>query len=470
MGDEPYKDAAVEQGLVRVAHAPTELASLAILASMPNEQVTFSEWRAAVNKAQGDEPGWLLDDSSRRTFRDHLTGLFLSGYVEFGDSKKPLLISPTDAGLSGGLALAGTMLELEAQQAFSAHQVFGSKPRMTDGAHSTTSRLEFLSYLSRKIGEPVSLHGASRDLSMPVAVTRYFIAALEEDGIVQVFNKSNPADRLLRFVKPKPRTVGPRVPIYSPAITAAYDIATKCRERRQYTIDGQSFIDEITERYRHLDATRVWSKVVRDTPSFIQFVDSGRFGKDTNTMHTVELTDEYKDVIPVLVDSIEALLYNPVFRKIAAARALEIAHDTQALAYIFAKGRAITDKSADAHETYALRAKSLQTGSLGGASIKRRLTFDGSWVQDAACRDEDPELFFVPDEDEELTTEELQMYEDREAAARAICAQCPVDLQCLKTAVEEEEPYSIRAATTPPMRKELPRDTASLLRMVTIRS
>ncbi|MDQ1249267.1 MAG: WhiB family transcriptional regulator, redox-sensing transcriptional regulator [Actinomycetota bacterium] len=59
------------------------------------------------------------------------------------------------------------------------------------------------------------------------------------------------------------------------------------------------------------------------------------------------------------------------------------------------------------------------------------------WQLDAACRGEDPNLFFHPE------GERGAAREAREAAAKAICATCPVMLQCAEHALAVREPYGV---------------------------
>ncbi len=59
------------------------------------------------------------------------------------------------------------------------------------------------------------------------------------------------------------------------------------------------------------------------------------------------------------------------------------------------------------------------------------------WQLQAACRGEDPNLFFHP-EGERGSAREL-----RERAAKAICASCPVKLQCAEHSLAVREPYGV---------------------------
>lgn len=66
----------------------------------------------------------------------------------------------------------------------------------------------------------------------------------------------------------------------------------------------------------------------------------------------------------------------------------------------------------------------------------------GSWQQDAACRDADPELFFSHEE------------QDRERAL-LYCAACPVRTECLEHALATREAYGIWGGTDEQERKRL---------------
>ncbi len=60
------------------------------------------------------------------------------------------------------------------------------------------------------------------------------------------------------------------------------------------------------------------------------------------------------------------------------------------------------------------------------------------WQWRAACRGEDTGLFFPPAHPELKEDREL-----RERRAKAICATCPVRVECLEYATRIREPYGI---------------------------
>jgi len=62
-------------------------------------------------------------------------------------------------------------------------------------------------------------------------------------------------------------------------------------------------------------------------------------------------------------------------------------------------------------------------------SLERGKGLDVSWQDRAACRDMDALLFFGPD------GEPGREREIREAKAKAVCASCPVQAQCLDYAL-----------------------------------
>src|SRR5690606_33552653 len=67
-----------------------------------------------------------------------------------------------------------------------------------------------------------------------------------------------------------------------------------------------------------------------------------------------------------------------------------------------------------------------------------------SWVDRAACADENPDLFF-PRRGEAATQ------------ARRICAGCPVRVECPEHAREEGMRFGVWGGTTPPERQGMPR-------------
>lgn len=75
---------------------------------------------------------------------------------------------------------------------------------------------------------------------------------------------------------------------------------------------------------------------------------------------------------------------------------------------------------------------------------------DRGWRDRAACRGVDPELFFP-------TAESGPTYDEQVAAAKWVCARCPVREHCLGEALARI-PYGIAGGLTEHERRELPRD------------
>jgi WhiB family redox-sensing transcriptional regulator len=71
------------------------------------------------------------------------------------------------------------------------------------------------------------------------------------------------------------------------------------------------------------------------------------------------------------------------------------------------------------------------------------------WQEGAACRGTDTELFYLPD------AIRGQRKRNREAAAKAVCAGCPVVADCLRWAMTTGEPYGVWGGTTPEERELL---------------
>lgn len=70
------------------------------------------------------------------------------------------------------------------------------------------------------------------------------------------------------------------------------------------------------------------------------------------------------------------------------------------------------------------------------------------WMDRAACRDSDPELFFPEGKGQESWIEE----------AKAICRPCPVRESCLARALDNNEEYGIFASTTLEQRRRMVRN------------
>ena len=86
------------------------------------------------------------------------------------------------------------------------------------------------------------------------------------------------------------------------------------------------------------------------------------------------------------------------------------------------------------------------------AGIVARPTWeeDIDWQTRAACRSADANIFFPPTQTE--TKEERTL---REAAAKSVCAQCPVREQCLTFALTTREPHGIWGGMTETERRRV---------------
>lgn len=71
------------------------------------------------------------------------------------------------------------------------------------------------------------------------------------------------------------------------------------------------------------------------------------------------------------------------------------------------------------------------------------------WRYRAACRDEDPELFFPPSE--------VGPGAEQIVEAKAVCRRCPVVAECLSQAMGEGQIHGVWGAMTPDERRALKR-------------
>jgi WhiB family redox-sensing transcriptional regulator len=75
-----------------------------------------------------------------------------------------------------------------------------------------------------------------------------------------------------------------------------------------------------------------------------------------------------------------------------------------------------------------------------------------NWEALAACRGTDPELFYPVGD-----SWEGEGNAARAEAAKAVCATCPVQLECLADAVERGDVFAVLGGTLPTERADLSR-------------
>ena len=81
------------------------------------------------------------------------------------------------------------------------------------------------------------------------------------------------------------------------------------------------------------------------------------------------------------------------------------------------------------------------------AALQLSGSTDHAWRNDAACLDEDPELFFPEGESER--------YQRQIEAALEVCATCPVIEECLSYALEADQRTGIWGGTTAEQRRRI---------------
>jgi WhiB family transcriptional regulator, redox-sensing transcriptional regulator len=86
---------------------------------------------------------------------------------------------------------------------------------------------------------------------------------------------------------------------------------------------------------------------------------------------------------------------------------------------------------------------------MNGGGIMSNPTYD--WRHEAACRDEDPELFFP--------VSEMGPVARQVSEAKAVCARCPVANACLDYALDNALDFGIFGGTTETERRSLLRRT-----------
>lgn len=82
------------------------------------------------------------------------------------------------------------------------------------------------------------------------------------------------------------------------------------------------------------------------------------------------------------------------------------------------------------------------------------------WRHRAACRDEDPELFFPVGEEHVSGKHPTGPFLAQAAEAKTVCQRCPVVTDCLAWTVATQQPFGISGGTTQPERRALKRQAA----------
>lgn len=73
-----------------------------------------------------------------------------------------------------------------------------------------------------------------------------------------------------------------------------------------------------------------------------------------------------------------------------------------------------------------------------------------AWQQHGRCRTHDTDVFFPP-----AHLEQRPEREAREGRAKAICAGCPVRVECLQWALATREPYGVWGGRSESERKQM---------------
>src|SRR5207302_10723600 len=87
--------------------------------------------------------------------------------------------------------------------------------------------------------------------------------------------------------------------------------------------------------------------------------------------------------------------------------------------------------------------------SVYSVTMRMQSLVAAEWMLAAACRGR-PDLFFAPD-DSETRSERRR----REAAAKSVCARCPVRIDCLTDAFTSDERFGIWGGLTERERRSL---------------
>lgn len=191
----------------------------------------------------------------------------------------------------------------------------------------------------------------------------------------------------------------------------------------------------------------------------MKFDDEWRFGPNIGNASprtAVECSAEYESTAEELLRNLDGIRQSAEYRILCAQQAAKIIRDKRAVAYLMSKARVNSDYTERSGDAAAEMMSTLRAQLAGWISLRRLLTFDDNWLEQAVCRNRDPELFFG-------LTDTMSAKEAERA--RAVCNDCAVRLQCLTWAMDRGERFGMWGGRTETERRD-PATRNSLARMV----
>lgn len=447
---------------------PAKMLALLVMARQPGTTFTTQELMNGLNDAQGDDIGWKWRSSEG--LRHYCVSSFIPAGLAVQTERKGAgddriaAFQITEAGIEWGVPLFGAILDLELRSDFSSQRTFGGTGSNSGESRETLRtalvRMRILEHVYGAQERPINLSWLRAAIPRDIGAVDHAVEELTTTGILRVLHKTKPADRILSISRPDHKQIARYRSAMSPETAAIYDAAIVLYQRGVRELDGAALLDEAETLLPGVERSRLWRAVADQMPRCLSFADEQRFGSNrgkTTPRTRIEITREYELVIEDLLRSVAAVRDSADYRKIAAAQARQILSQPSAVSYLMSKAQANSRYTGFKRDEALVKMDRLAGKLLGWVSLRRLLTMQADWRDDAACRKVDPELFFgLKDEMSEVEAER----------ARAVCADCISRLHCLKWAVEQPEIYGMWGGHTETERRNLSKDTRIMLDMV----
>jgi WhiB family redox-sensing transcriptional regulator len=439
-----------------------------LVLAQPDAPYTARELQHTLNHLQGEQPGWYFERPN--TLKDFCDTSLVPAGLAFAtkkDNGRPEGVSAyglTAFGHEMGLPLVGATLDTELKAPFSVRNILSTNNNNSIGAgfsHSPLTRLAILEHLCKNEDQPVSIADLRSVSPYAQGLINRAVEGLAAAEILHVRHKTNPADRTLALEQPTADFTQKELGRMRPELRALHKFLAGAYHEGIRELHGVELLDGVLAKSdEECKRNVLWHIIMHNKPKYLSFSDAGLFGdnKGTATARTrVEIEPTYIAPIIKFLGDIYQIRNDAMHREAMRTLAMQIVTDPVAVSQLLGKARAESPYLVDKNKY----AKAVQT-----RRFKREFagqnSYERKWLDRAACRDVDPDLFsFI--NDEKPSDVEL-------AAAKEVCSGCGVSLACLRTAIDTREPHGVWGGRSPEQRRELTPYFAGLLQKLTASS
>jgi WhiB family redox-sensing transcriptional regulator len=488
-----------------VGSHPGKLVTVLALSTFPPEKyVTSPELVRRMNAIQGDTPGWDFTASYTTPFSYCKRSLDKAGLVEFTTQPSVQKGKTTEAvrlnafGRLGGMIAAGALLPLELAALElggdqSLQEAMGAAQQQRARSGGDPSRLVIYRELLGTPSGALAISELGRRTGLGPGTIVATIQELCRTGVLERSDRSEPASRTFTLDQP-PNISDNYLRLMNEGTRAAIAAASELYRQGRTTVNGAELLQAASVLQPDIDTRKVWEMLLawvrgQDRGRSESFIVENQLTDDRRIRTQVRVSEPWQPFLTQLL-KIRGLLTSDepeavAFRAEALTRAEQLAGARQLLAQVLAKAQgtshfvpAQSDEdwtvsirqhiptegitTTQLHEvvtTILGRQVSYQKfrrrlGSLAWLTIterpgigrasaplgyvtRRAHRFRADWEAEALCRggQEDPELFFPPGT-EGASVEQAEK-------AKRVCRGCPVQLACLKTAIDRGEGFGV---------------------------